>query len=203
MPTVRLRAIIRDLSGSERAATLVEFAAVMPIFVMLLLGGFDICYQLYVKSVLDGEVAKAGRDSALETGDAATIQAAIDAKVRRAVQTVSRNATVTFNRVSFSSYARIASPGEPFIDSNSNGVCDNGESYEDSNRNSVRDTVGSAAGFSGAKDAIVYTATATYNRFIPMAGLLGWNSAVSVSSTTMLKIQPFNSQAAVEQRLCP
>lgn len=198
-----IRALIAKLKRSERGATLVEFAAVFPIFTVMLLGGFDIAYQQYAQSVLDGEVAKAGRDSALETGSAGATQTAIDTKVREAVQSVTPNATVNFTRKSFSSYSRVASPGEPFIDGNANGTCDNGESYEDSNRDGDRDAEGSVTGFSGAKDAIVYTATASYPRIFPMATLVGWNSNVTISSATMLKIQPFNSQAAVPQRTCP
>lgn len=192
------------LYRDERGATLVEFAAVLPIFSVMLLGGLDIAYQQYAQSVLDGEVAKAGRDSALESGSLNTRQTSIDTKVREAVQSISRDATVTFTRKSFSSYSRVASPGEPFIDGNSNGVCDNGETYEDSNRDGDRDaTDGSTAGFSGAKDAIVYTATASYPRIFPMASLVGWNSDVTITSSTVLKIQPFTTQAAVPQRTCP
>ncbi len=198
-----MRTLYRALKASEGGSTVVEFAAVMPVFVMLLLGGFDISYQMYVRSVLEGEVAKAGRDSALETGSASDIQAAIDAQVTAGVQAVASGATLDFDRESFSSYERVASPGEPFIDGNGNNVCDDGEAFEDSNRNGSRDAIGSTAGFSGAKDAIVYTATATYPRILPMASLLGWGDEVSVSATTMLRIQPFNAQAEVPQGTCP
>lgn len=197
-----MRTLYRTLKADERGAYIVEFAAIMPVFVMLLMGGFDISYQMYVRSVLEGEVAKAGRDSALETGSAEDIQDAIDAQVTAGVQAVASAATLEFDRESFSSYDRIQNPGEPFIDGNGNDVCDNGESYEDSNRNGSRDAVGSSDGFSGAKDAIVYTATATYPRILPMASLIGWDDEVSVSATTMLRIQPFNAQADVPQRTC-
>lgn len=193
----------RPLFRDQRGATLVEFAIILPVFVMLLLGGFDIAYRLYVQSVLDGQVAKAGRDSALESGGIEATQDAIDNSVENGVLAVASGAELEFTRTSFSSYNRIADPGEPFVDSNGNGLCDNGESYEDSNRDGDRDAVGSVTGFSGSKDAIVFTATATYPRLFPMAALLGWDDEVSVSSSTMLKIQPFNTRAAVPLRNCP
>lgn len=199
-----MRRLYRTLKADERGAYMVEFAAIMPVFVMLLMGGFDISYQMYVRSVLEGEVAKAGRDSALETGSAEDIQDAIDAQVTAGVQAVAKSATLDFDRESFSSYNRIDDPAEPLInDVNGNGVCDSGDTYEDSNRNGSRDLVGSSDGFSGAKDAIVYTATATYPRIMPMASLIGWDDEVSVSATTMLRIQPFNAQAAIPEGTCP
>lgn len=198
-----MRMLYRRLKTHEGGSTVVEFAAIMPVFVMLLLGGFDISYQMYVRSVLEGEVAKAGRDSALETGSAEDIQDAIDAQVTAGVHAVAKGATLDFDRESFSSYERVASPGEPFVDGNANNICDAGETFEDSNRNGTRDTVGSTDGFSGAKDAIVYTATATYTRILPLASLIGWDDEVSVSATTMLRIQPFNAQAEVPQGTCP
>lgn len=190
------------ISSDERGATIVEFAAVLPLLTAILLGGFDIAYQQYAQSILDGEVAKAGRDSALESASQTTRQTAIDTKVQNAVRSAVPDATLAFSRKSFSSYMRVASPGEPFIDANSNGLCDNGEVYEDSNRNGTRDIQGSVDGFSGAKDAMVYTVTATYERVFPMANVLGWSENVTISSTTMLKIQPFTTKATIPQRAC-
>lgn len=196
--------MLRNLHCDQKGATLVEFALILPAFILLLLGGFDISYQQYVRSVLEGEVAKAGRDSALEMGSIEDIQDAIDAQVTAGVRAVAKSATLDFDRTSFSSYNRIADPREPLIDdANNNGECDSGDTFEDSNRNGTRDEIGSTAGFSGAKDAIVYTATATYPRMLPMASLLGWGDEISVSATTMLKIQPFNARAAVNPGTCP
>lgn len=200
---MRRRALHR-IVGDTAGSTVIEFAALMPVFVMLLMAGFDIAFQQYAMSVLDGEVAKAGRDSALESGSLSGTQTTIDTRVRNVIHGLARDANVTFSRRSFSSYTRVASPGEPFIDSNADGACSTGETYEDSNRNGVFDaTNGSFTGFSGAKDAIVYTATATYPRRFPLANLMGWNPNVSISASTVLKIQPFTSQAAVPTRTCP
>ena len=187
----------------RRGSAAIEFAAVFPILAVLLLGGFDIAYQQYAQSVLDGEVMKAGRDSALENASRATRQTNIDTKVRETLNAAFPNATVTFSRRSFSSYGRVANPAEPFIDADGNGLCDNGEVYEDSNRNNVRDTQGSVAGFGEAKDAMVYRVTATYRRVFPMPSLLGWSDDVTLNSTTMLKIQPYTVAAPIPQRACP
>lgn len=194
-----VRRLIDDCTG----ATILEFAIIAPLLCALLMGGFDIAYQQYARSVLDGEVAKAARDSALESGSSTTTQTAIDNNVRASLLALAQQGTVTFTRRSFSSYARVASPAEPFIDADGDGLCNNGEAYEDSNRNGSFDlTDASVSGFSGAKDQIVYTATLTYPRLLPLGHLLGWGDTVTVSASTVLTIQPFDNKAAVQQRTC-
>src|SRR3546814_3699813 len=53
-----------DASGN----TIVEFAFVGPVLVLLLMGTLDVGHTLYMQAVLQGVMQKAARDSALESG---------------------------------------------------------------------------------------------------------------------------------------
>ncbi len=57
-----------NLKRSERGATIVEFAIVAPVMLLLIMMMGELCYRHYVQAILTGSMAKAGRDSAIEGG---------------------------------------------------------------------------------------------------------------------------------------
>ena len=54
-----LRSTLRD----EEGASLVEFALIAPTLLVLLLGAFDLCYNVYGNTMLQGAIQEAARDS--------------------------------------------------------------------------------------------------------------------------------------------
>lgn len=190
---VQFRGISGNLKNDQSGVTLVEFAFVAPVLFVLLMGTLDLGHQLYTRAVLAGEMQKAGRDSSLETGTAQAT--ALDTKVRTAVQNVAQNATVSFTRNSFRDFSDAsASEPENWTDTNADGTCNAGEPYEDANNNNVWDADGGNDGQGGAKDAVVYTATVSYPRLFPMAGLAGLPDTVTLEATTVLRNQPYSDQ---------
>lgn len=193
-PMCPARNWVKFMRRDIRGATLVEFAFVAPILVLMLMFLFDTGYYLYARAVLSGEVQAAGRASALETATD-TNRALLDASVETAVKRLVGGGTVTFNRLAFKSYGRAQSRAEAFTDSNGDGICNNNEAFDDANRNGFRDTDSGVAGQGGAKDVTIYSVTLRYDRLFPMAYLLGWNPQVSMTSSTILRNQPFDKQA--------
>lgn len=196
----RRRVLRRGLStqGSlvhdARGATIVEFAFVAPLLVLILLFLFDTGYFLYARAILGGEVQAAGRASGLETATSAN-RAALDLAVETAVKRLVGNGQFTFARMAYKSYGRAQAKAEAFVDTSGNGVCDNNESFDDANGNGTRDLDSGVSGQGSAKDAIIYTVTLRYDRIFPMAYLLGWQNQVTMSSSTILRNQPFDNQA--------
>ena len=181
------------LRRDERGATLVEFAIVLPVLLTLLLGVLDAGFQLYTRSVLLGEMQKAGRDSTLETS--ANRTAIIDERVEAAIHNVVPKAEIAFSRKSYRTFSdAAAAQAEEYTDYNDNGTCDNGEPYEDANNNGKWDNDGGNDGQGGAKDAVVYTATLDYPRLFPLARLIGLPQTVEVTATTVLRNQPYTDQ---------
>lgn len=195
----------RRLSRDARGVTVVEFALVFPVFVTLLMFVFDAGYYLYASSILGGEVNAQGRLATLETANDAG-RTAMDARITEQMRRVVPHGVPTYHRSSYRSYTRAQETqrtgqvGESFTDSNDNGICDNGETFIDENGNKKHDT--SDHGGGGARDVVLYTATLTYDRLFPLAGLLGWDNEVTISASTVLRNQPFGKQPEVTVEHC-
>jgi Flp pilus assembly pilin Flp len=182
----------RAIAGDESGATLTEFGLVVPILVTLVVGIFDLAHTQYTTSLVNGAMQKAGRDLTLETATGS--EATIDQTVVDAVSAVTpRDATVTLAKLAHFDFGDIGEP-EPYTDENSNLVCDNNEVFEDSNGNGSWDDDRGASGIGGARDAVVYTATVSYPRMFPMAGILGLPETVTLEASTILRNQPYDTQ---------
>ena len=180
-----------SLARDERGVTVVEFALIAPALMTILLGVFDVGYNLYTASVLDGAAQKAARDSSLEGAE--TKGLAIDDKVREAVHRVVPGAEVTFDRRAYRDYSDIHRP-EEFTDVDSDGACDNDEPFEDINGNGVWDSDRGVDAMGGARDAVLYTVTVSYPRAFPLMHLLGLPDQVTSQTQTVLRNQPYGSQ---------
>ncbi len=188
----KTRRSLRSVSADESGAALTEFGMVAPILIVLIMGIFDMAHTQYTSALVNGAMQKAGRDLTLES--AGSQQASIDQRVKDAVLTVApKSATVTLEKLSHFDFSDIGEP-EVFNDDNGNGVCDNNEPFEDANDNGQWDSDRGQAGVGGARDAVLYTATVTYPRVFPMAGLIGLDENISVSTATVLRNQPFDEQ---------
>lgn len=186
-------ATLRSIKRDTRGATIVEFAIVSPVMILMMMGLGDLGYQVYAQSILNGAMQKAGRDSAIQGG--ANNTAAIDAKVSAVIRNVAKNATIVFDRKNYDSFSVIKP--EPFVDTNGNGVRNAGECYTDINGNNQWDADPGLAGQGGANDVTVYTATVTYPHLFPVTGLFGWPSTQTIVASTVLKNQPYASQTTV------
>lgn len=179
--------LLRD----RRGVTVVEFAFVLPVMLVLMMGMMELGYQAYVQSVITGAVQKAGRDSGIQ----GATPASIDARVLAQVQAVAPGAAFAAGyptRRSYTSFSAVAP--EPFVDTNGNGVRDPGECYTDVNGNGQWDADAGRAGQGGPNDVTVYTAAITYGRLFPVTRLFGWPGTATLSATTTLMNQPYATQ---------
>ena len=182
---------LQHLLRDRRGATVVEFAIVLPVMLVLMMGMCELGYQAYVQSVLTGAVQKAGRDSGIQ----GATPASIDARVLNQVQAVARTAAYVNGypaRRSYTSFSAVAP--EPFVDTNGNGTRQAGECYTDINGNGQWDADAGRSGQGGANDVTVYTASVTYTRLFPVVRLLGWPGTATLSATTTLMNQPYATQ---------
>lgn len=182
---------LRRLKRDARGAAAVEFALVAPALLLTIMGIFDLSYNIYTNTMVQGAIQRAARDSTIEGADLRLSQ--IDDNVARAVRGVVPNAEIDFSRRAYASFSDVARP-EDFSDSDDNGNCDNGEPFEDANRNGLWDADRGAVGQGGARDAVLYSVTVTYPRGFPMAGLIGLPDTVVTDATTVLRNQPYDLQ---------
>lgn len=187
-------ALLARLTSDRGGATLVEFAFVAPILIMMIMGIFDMAHTQYTNALLNGAMQKAGRDMTLE--NAGSQQAINDERVRQQVLTVlPEGAEVKFERLSHFDFADIGEP-EEVIESvaNANRRCDPGETYIDDNDNGQWDADRGQVGNGGARDAVLFTAEVTYVRLFPMHELIGLPKNVTLRASTVLRNQPFDEQ---------
>ncbi|WAT18421.1 pilus assembly protein [Aurantiacibacter sp. MUD11] len=186
-----MRALALQLVRDDEGVTVAEFALLAPVLCMTLMGLFDLTYNFYADTMIEGAVQEAARDSTIE--GYATNPAALDRAVERAVHNVVPGATLSFSRKAYTNYIDIGEP-EEFTDTNSDGTCNDNEPFEDSNGNGQWDQDRSKSGSSGARDAVLYEVSATFDRAFPLPSLLAMDPEVTVRATTVLRNQPYSLQ---------
>lgn len=192
------------LRRDGRGTAITEFALTAPVFLLLLMGIFDYCWQLYTQQVLYGAMGDAGRAATLQvaappaaegetpapTTPAGVDMAALDEMVRARVKQVMPRATVEFSRRAYQDFAGVGER-EPLRDDNGNGVHDEGECFEDINGNGQWDADRGADGSGGADDIVLYTATVTFDRVLPVWRMLGQPQETQLKASTVLRNQPY------------
>ena len=198
--------MIKSLGSFRRDArgtTIVEFAVIAPVMLMLIMGMCDLSYRGYMQSVLSGAIQKAGRDSTIEGSGTVSAGQTIDQIVMKPVRAIAKGATYVSTRKSYSTFGAIAP--EPFQDNNGNGVYDAAsECFTDVNGNNTWDADPGLTGQGGASDVVVYNIDVTYPRLFPLSGLIGLPPTQTISGSTVLKNQPYKEQNAYTPTLvCP
>jgi Flp pilus assembly pilin Flp len=186
-----LRRLLQGVWRERAGATLVEFALIAPALLLLLIGMFEMGYNYYMQSQLQGAVQKAARDSALHAGNASTAE--IDAAVAETVRVIVPAAKLSFSRKAYSSFSDVNRP-EDFTDVNADGRCNDGEPFEDANGNGSWDENRGIEGGGGARDAVLYVVTVSYPRAFGAARLVGLSQDFATQTTTVLRNQPWDAQ---------
>lgn len=195
-----MRRVLSRLARDRKGVTVVEFALISPVMIVLIMGFTELLYQGYLQASLTGLAQAAGRNGTIQGASASTIDAALLSNMRAI------NANVGFasgypKRQSYHEFGDIAP--EPFVDGNANGLRDPGECFTDLNGNAQWDADPGSTSQGGASDVVVYTVNMTYPRILPVTGWLGWSGTATISTSTILKSQPYASQPkATEQTVC-
>ena len=183
--------LARRLRRDARGATAVEFAAIAPALLLVVLGLMDLGYNIYATSLLEGAVHKAGREATIEGAE--TRGLAIDNGVRAAVGDIAPNAEVSFSRRAYIDFSDVDQP-EEFTDTNEDGICNDDEPFEDANSNGQWDEDRGREDMGGARDAVLYTVTVSYPRAFPAMRLFGFSDRVTATAHTVLRNQPYGPQ---------
>lgn len=180
---------LASLARNSDGATVVEFGLIAPTAVLMLMGVFDIGYNMYANTILTGKVQEAARDSALEESKPGDL----DKKVTDAVHHLVPKAKLDFSRKTYTNFADVGK-AEEFSDLNGDGNCNDNEPFEDANGNGFWDSDRGLDGQGGARDAVLYEVTITYPRPFPMASMIGFPSDYTTTVAAVLRNQPFGLQ---------
>jgi Flp pilus assembly protein TadG len=177
------RALRRDTKG----ATIVEFALILPVLCMMLLGTLDLGYRSYVASVVQGTLHDAARMATVGGVTTAQIQTFVTTRL----QAFSRNATITTATRSYSDYSGVKVAETITNDTAPFGVYNPGDCFQDSNGNGTYDTDRGRSGTGGSEDVVYFEVTMTYPHIMPVGKLFGWSGDVTTVQNTVLRNQPF------------
>ena len=200
-----MRRLLKTLRRDSGGIAAVEFAVILPAFLILLMGGFDLGHTLYMRTVVQGAVQKAARDSTLESASPQTIPV-IDQKVREQIESLNTSADIAITRRFYRTFSQAAAAQHEPITGDGDNLCEPGETYTDSNGNLVWDSDGGDEGQGGARDITIYTVRVSYPRMFPVARLIGLSENVTVEGKTVLQNQPFGRQGTYTTpvlRQCP
>jgi hypothetical protein len=184
-----LRQPLFRLLRQERGIAATEFGLMAPVFILLMMGLFDLGHMMYARAVFEGAVEKAARASSLETGDTA----AADQMVENLVKPVLPGVEINPVRKSFYDFPDIDRP-EEFSDENGNDICDDGEAFVDENRSGSWEANIGQDGNGGSSDVVMYTVTATYSPVFKVPFMPDFWNERSLKATAVKKNQPFGNQ---------
>jgi Flp pilus assembly pilin Flp len=180
--------VLRALAADARGATIVEFAIILPVLCLLLMGTFDLGYRSYVISIVQGSLHEASRMATVGNVPMQTIEDHVESRLHE----FSRDAEIEIETASYASFTEV-SVGEPLTtDLGTLNVYDRAtDCFRDLNNSGLytRDIGGSGLG--GAEDVVRMQVRMTYPRLFPMASLLGWSDDVEIVQETMLRNQPY------------
>ena len=196
--TSRLRSL-RRLADDTRGATLVEFAIVLVPLCILLLGGLDLAYQSYLRSLLQGALNDVARAASVEsptiTCGTGTIGARIDCAIQRKVNTVARNANYTVTTQNFYQFSGVGRSEKLTTDHNHNGQYDTGDCWEDLDADGTFDTSAGRTGLGGADDVVFYEVTLVSPRIIPISSFLSGGEHYNIVARAAIRNQPYARQS--------
>ncbi len=188
-PLHRLEALWRDREG----ATIIEFAIIVPVLLLFVIGILEVAMILLVSSLLEGSVREAARYGITgyvhEGNDRITTIRSI---VRQHTIGLVDMDKVRIDTLTYQSFTAIGKP-EPFTDTNGNGQRDAGEPFNDVNGNGKWDADMGAAGLGGPGDIVVYTITYDWSMLTGyMDHLLGSAGLIRLRASYAVRNEPWD-----------
>jgi Flp pilus assembly pilin Flp len=190
--------ILHALRRSERGATVVEFALVLPVMCVLLLGTLDLGYRSYVTSIVQGSLHEAARMATVGGVPTSTIEA----HVRSRLRDFSGGATITTTTRSYADFNGVRTPETVTQDTAPMGQYNQGDCFQDVNGNGSYDLDRGRGGLGGAEDVVYFEVNMSYPRIVPLDRLLGWDENVTITQNTLLRNQPYAGRSNSTTIVC-
>ena len=197
-----LRTSLHQLRDDERGATIVEFAFIVGPMLLLLMGGLELGYNSYVRSTMQGALNDAARTAAVEfpiiNVPGSTVEEQVENLIEETVKHVAPNASIEVTQKSYFEFSSIGNPEKLMTDNNGNGQfdADDNDCWEDANGNGSYDTDAGKTGNGGADDVVLYSASISTPRILPLQNFLpGVGPTMEYTLQTAVRNQPYDKQA--------
>lgn len=188
----------QTLLTDQAGATAVEFALVITPLMGVFMMCFDLGYQAYLRSVVQGALNDVARTASLEapalncTG--ITLVDQIQCAVKRRSDVVARDATYEVDVRNYFDFTGVGRSEKLVTDYNNNGAYDAGDCFVDLNENGVFDAVGGRSGVGGGDDVAFYKVTVRMPRLFPMHKFMDVPEQYEITGETALRNQPYTRQ---------
>ncbi len=184
--------------ADESGAAIVEFAFIIIPLLIILLGGFDLGYQAYLRSVVQSALNDVARSASMEAPafgcDEETIEEQIDCAIKRRSDAVARNATYTIEARNYFDFSGVDRSEKLVTDYNNNGSYDEGDCFVDLNENGAFDEDAGREGVGGADDVVFYEVTVTMPRLFPLQQFVAVPAEYEITAETAIRNQPYARQ---------
>lgn len=195
-----LRFLASRLRHDVEGATIVEFAIIALPLVLMLIGGFDLAHQSYVRSVMQGALTNAARQAAVEnpalgtSGD--TVEDRIENLVKSQILPIAPTATISVTQSNYFDFTGIGNPEKLVKDEDGDGTydADDGDCFADLDEDGVHDLDTGRTGIGGANDVVQYEATLTMDRLFPLHSFIGGSDKYHLKADTAIRNQPWDTQ---------
>jgi TadE-like protein len=199
--TAALR-ILKLIKQDQQGATLLEFAFVAPVFCLMLMGGMDVGYGIYVRAIGSGTLEAAARKGSLEGATPSQIRADIRTAIYKILPKSSRTTSnVVITTKSYTDYSRIDAAEKITVDVNSNGVVETGDCWIDEDGNNQYGTNEGLDGMGGADDSVYYVVDINLKKLFPFYKMANMPENQTLTVKTLVINQPYASQA-VRPQVC-
>ncbi len=188
MRTIR-SAALPVLARCTRGATAVEFALVLPLLLLFIVGGIEMAIVLFIGSSIESAVMESSRYGITGTETGVSRADRVLEIVAAKTYGLLNMDEVHLDTLVYQSFADIGQP-EPFTDENGNHVYDTGEPFIDVNGNGQWDPDMGAAGLGGPSDVVVYRLSYAWGIVTPVLRRILGESATYVSSIAV-RNEPF------------
>lgn len=198
---MRRALILRTLRRDQSGATIVEFAMILPVLCVLLLGVLDLGYRSYVTSIIQGSLHEAARMATV--GGIPTSQ--IETHVENRLRSFANNATITTTTRSYSDFNGVSTPETITQDTAPIGEYNPGDCFQDVNGNNSYDLDRGRGGMGNAEDVVHFEVTMTYPHILPIGAFIpgsGWDNDVTITQNTLLRNQPYGGRVDTTTVVC-
>lgn len=154
-----MRSKLKNLWGDIRGAAALEFAMIVPVFILIIFGTIEFSIILFTKAAMEGATSvtsRLGKTGYREAG--MTRQDMLIALLEERTHGILDPERIEIETLIYENFSDIGQPEPLIIDKNGNGVYDaaDGDMYQDINGNGAWDADMGVAGLGGAGDIVVY-----------------------------------------------
>lgn len=188
----------RRFFACRRGTSAIEFALVLPVFLLLIGGIIELSIMLFVSALAEGGLREAARygitgQGAVDGVRADEITQIVTDHTHGLIEISPSNLTT----MTYSSFGAIGQP-EPYTDGSNgepeNGQYDEGEDFDDVNGNGTWDGDQGAPGAGGPGEVVLYELTYDWEFITPILTVFaGQDNSISMSASIAVRNEPYGT----------